>query len=159
MNSYQTNAVGKDLLMSSCFCSTHLFTRVVIATFRAALMFALISALLVVATQPAWAQTETVLYAFPGTKSGLEPQGGLARDGKGNLYGTTAIGGTPGDGTLFEITAAGAESLLHNFKAIQTRTYLKSPRPVCSVSVTTSGLPAICSEWQIPDLRPAQSMP
>ena len=27
-----------------------------------------------------------------------------------------AIGGTPGVGTLFEITAAGVESLLHNFK-------------------------------------------
>ena len=40
--------------------------------FRGALTFALMSALAVVAwPQPAWAQTETVLYAFPSTKSGF----------------------------------------------------------------------------------------
>jgi uncharacterized repeat protein (TIGR03803 family) len=116
MTSYQINAVGKDQSMSSSICSTRLLRRTVIATFQAALTFALISALSIVVAQSAWAQTETVLYAFPGTKSGLEPQGGLVRDGKGNLYGTTAVGGTPGVGTLFEITAAGVETLLHNFK-------------------------------------------
>jgi uncharacterized repeat protein (TIGR03803 family) len=116
MTSYQRNAVGKDQSKSSSFRSAHLFSWTAIATFQGALTFALMSALAVVAAQPAWAQTETVLYAFPSTKSGLEPNGGLVRDGKGNLYGTTAIGGTPGVGTLFEITAAGVESLLHNFK-------------------------------------------
>jgi len=34
--------------------------------------------------------TETVLYSFTGGLDGYEPIGGLALDGNGNLYGTTA---------------------------------------------------------------------
>jgi uncharacterized repeat protein (TIGR03803 family) len=41
-------------------------------------------------------------------------------DRLGNLYGTTQAGGTHGDGTVFEITAAGAESVLYNFGATTT---------------------------------------
>jgi len=33
----------------------------------------------------------------------------------GNLYGTTAGGGTSNDGTFFSITLAGAETVLHSF--------------------------------------------
>jgi len=45
---------------------------------------------------------ETVLYDFKGFGSGdgSSPYGSLARDGAGNLYGTTQGGGTNGTGTV-----------------------------------------------------------
>jgi uncharacterized repeat protein (TIGR03803 family) len=37
------------------------------------------------------------------------------RDPAGNLYGTTLNGGAFGFGTVFEVTSAGIETLLHSF--------------------------------------------
>jgi len=83
-------------------------------------------ATLVVATYAA-AQTETVLTSFNRNGKlvgGLEPAAGLIFDDAGNLYGTTAVGGTEcaaddGCGTVFKLTpkAGGgwAETVLHNF--------------------------------------------
>jgi uncharacterized repeat protein (TIGR03803 family) len=62
------------------------------------------------------AGAETVLYSFgsqPG--DGLNPRAGLVFDKKGNLYGTAEAGGADGYGTLFELTAAGAEKVLYSF--------------------------------------------
>jgi uncharacterized repeat protein (TIGR03803 family) len=63
--------------------------------------------------------TETVLHNFGSGTDGFNPAAGLIFDGAGNLYGTTYNGGTPGYGTLFELTpAAGGtwtEQVLHNF--------------------------------------------
>ncbi len=50
---------------------------------------------------PAYA-TLTVLATFNGS-NGAFPQGALAVDGQGNLYGTTSTGGSGGDGTVFEL--------------------------------------------------------
>jgi uncharacterized repeat protein (TIGR03803 family) len=47
------------------------------------------------------AYTEAVLYVFPGGAGGTEPTAGLVGDRKGNLYGTTLIGGTSDAGTAF----------------------------------------------------------
>ena len=61
--------------------------------------------------------TESVLYSF-GTGNvhdGKSPNGGLVMDASGNLYGTTAIGGTDHFGTVFKITPSGVESVLHSF--------------------------------------------
>jgi uncharacterized repeat protein (TIGR03803 family) len=61
---------------------------------------------------------ETILYNFcslSGCKDGFYPQGGLAIDATGNLYGTTVDGGQYGSGSVFEITAAGAFSTLYSF--------------------------------------------
>ena len=66
--------------------------------------------------------TETVLHNFNdalvGGTDGGEPQAGLIFDAAGNLFGTTAGGGT-GIGTIFELlhTESGAwqEKALHNF--------------------------------------------
>ena len=48
--------------------------------------------------------TETILYQFQGGSDGAVPYGGLAMDGSGNLYGTTAFGGQDGGGVVFEVT-------------------------------------------------------
>lgn len=63
---------------------------------------------------------ETIWYHFNGGSDGMDPRGGLARDGAGNLYGTTYSGGVNcpfGCGTVFEI-AAGTheETVLYMFK-------------------------------------------
>ena len=47
---------------------------------------------------------ETVLHAFKGSPTdGSLPQAGVIRDGAGNLYGTTLIGGTLSDGIVFKL--------------------------------------------------------
>lgn len=51
--------------------------------------------------------------AYPA--DGVRPQAGLLRDGKGNLYGTTEIGGQCGAGTVFKISPEGSETILHHF--------------------------------------------
>jgi uncharacterized repeat protein (TIGR03803 family) len=48
--------------------------------------------------------TETVLYNFTGGDDGGTPYGGLIFDSAGNLYGTTAYGGTGGGGTVYELS-------------------------------------------------------
>ncbi len=59
---------------------------------------------------------ETILHSFTGPPDGGGPFAGLVRDTKGNLYGTTTYGGAHNLGTVFEITAAGEELILHSFK-------------------------------------------
>jgi uncharacterized repeat protein (TIGR03803 family) len=62
------------------------------------------------------AGNETVLHAFTGANiDGEYPQGALAQDSAGNLYGTTQIGGTANGGTIFKVDPAGNESVLFSF--------------------------------------------
>ena len=58
---------------------------------------------------------ETLLYKFKGGKDGIFPMGGLVRDAKGNLWGTTLYGGVNGCGTVFKVNARGKETLVHSF--------------------------------------------
>jgi uncharacterized repeat protein (TIGR03803 family) len=63
--------------------------------------------------------TETILYAFKGGKDGISPSGNLAMDEKGDVYGTTAVGGrcnAGGCGTVFEVTPNGRKKTLHEFQ-------------------------------------------
>jgi len=73
----------------------------------------------IVATQPAEAQTFTVLHSFTGytgyPTDGARPEAVLVQDAAGNLYGTTYSGGTHNEGTVFEVSATGKETLLHSF--------------------------------------------
>ncbi len=61
----------------------------------------------------------TLLHQFEGAPDGGGPVGTLAEDSSGNLYGTTAKGGTGpckwGCGTIYEISAAGVESVSYSF--------------------------------------------
>jgi uncharacterized repeat protein (TIGR03803 family) len=66
------------------------------------------------------AGTETVLYSFTGQPDGGNPEAGLVRDAAGNLYGTTAFGGSSttcpaGCGTVFKLSPTGTETVLHSF--------------------------------------------
>ncbi len=62
---------------------------------------------------------ESVLYSFIGSPTdGMRPQAGLIMDSAGNLYGTTEAGGATVDGTVFKVTPAGSESVLHSFGAV-----------------------------------------
>ena len=71
----------------------------------------------------AW--TETVLYSFGSqypSEDGYVPLAGLILDKENNLYGTTAYGGAypqgnGGGGTVFKLTPAGTETILHSFCA------------------------------------------
>jgi uncharacterized repeat protein (TIGR03803 family) len=57
----------------------------------------------------------TTLYNFKGTPDGWAPIAGVARDAKGNLYGTTDDGGANGVGCVFKLAPDGTESLLYGF--------------------------------------------
>jgi len=63
---------------------------------------------------------ETVLHTFQGKPDGAYPEAGLIYSG-GNLYGTTAWGGNGGNcnrhgcGTIFKLTPAGVETIVHSF--------------------------------------------
>ena len=68
--------------------------------------------------------TETVLHSFGGGNDGKEPMGELVMDSAGNLYGTTAFGGShpcsgDGCGIVFELSRSQGggwtETVLHNF--------------------------------------------
>ncbi len=60
---------------------------------------------------------ETVLYSFGGGNDGANPYAGLIQGTDGDFYGTTGSGGTNDAGTVFKITPAGAETVLHSFGA------------------------------------------
>lgn len=69
-------------------------------------------------------RTLTTLYSFCAEKNcldGYQPYAGLIQASNGNFYGTTEYGGagtacgSPGCGTVFEITPAGKLTTLHSF--------------------------------------------
>jgi hypothetical protein len=64
----------------------------------------------------AW--TETTLYSFQGGTDGLSPNGGLIFDPKGDLYGTTPLGGED-EGTVFKLIpgiGGWSEQVLYRFQ-------------------------------------------
>lgn len=59
---------------------------------------------------------ETVLHRFTGGDDGILSVSGLVRDGDGNLYGNTCIGGSERAGVVFKLDKAGKETILYAFK-------------------------------------------
>jgi len=57
----------------------------------------------------------TKLHIFVDSPDGKLPEAGLVQGGDGNFYGTTAIGGTQGSGTIFRISFSGAYTNLYSF--------------------------------------------
>jgi uncharacterized repeat protein (TIGR03803 family) len=76
---------------------------------------------------------ETVLYSFTETDGdGSHPYGGVLRDKKGNLYGTTFYGGDSSYGTVFDLVK-GTESVLHSFE------YSDGAYPYCGLTMDSKG--------------------
>jgi uncharacterized repeat protein (TIGR03803 family) len=69
----------------------------------------------------AWPATEKILYTFTGGNDGAEPSSTLIFDQKGNLYGTTVLGGAHGYGNVFELSpnsdGTWTESVVYSFGA------------------------------------------
>jgi len=61
------------------------------------------------------AGTLTVLYAFTGGTDGAGPVAGVIQAADGNFYGTTSQGGAANAGTVFQLTPAGALTVLYAF--------------------------------------------
>jgi uncharacterized repeat protein (TIGR03803 family) len=59
--------------------------------------------------------SETVLYSFGTGSDGQTPYGNLVLASDGNFYGTSMVGGTNSQGTIFRITPTGSESVLWSF--------------------------------------------
>ena len=76
---------------------------------------AIIFSISFVPSQKAHAQTLVTLYNFAGEPDGSAPFANLIRDAAGNLYGTTGIGGATNNGTVFEISSQGVETIIHSF--------------------------------------------
>ena len=60
--------------------------------------------------------SETNLHSFAGPPNdGANPEAGLVQGSDGNFYGTTTLGGTNGEGTVFRISPSGSETNLYSF--------------------------------------------
>jgi uncharacterized repeat protein (TIGR03803 family) len=56
--------------------------------------------------------TETILHSFGANGDGSQPYCALTFDTAGSLYGTTNVGGAYNQGTVFEVTPSGTETIL-----------------------------------------------
>ncbi len=91
--------------------------------------------------------SESVLYSFSGTidgsLDGAEPEAALIEGSDHNFYGTTFAGGQNNDGTVFMVTPAGIETVLHSFNADTEAAYPAAPLIIGSdgnfYGTTTSG--------------------
>jgi uncharacterized repeat protein (TIGR03803 family) len=74
--------------------------------------------------------SESVLYSFTGGSDGSQPVSNLISDAAGNLYGTTAQGGSSDAGTVFEVSPASGggwtESLVYSFQNGRDGSHLTS---------------------------------
>ena len=69
--------------------------------------------------QSARAQTYNVIYNFPGGEGGATPYAGPTLDAFGNLYGTTNLGGTEANGSVYRLSLVNSSwvyTSLYSFK-------------------------------------------
>jgi len=81
--------------------------------------------------------TEKVIYSFAGGADGSYPNGGLAFDAAGNLYGTTVLGGAHNQGTIFELSPTGGGGWTES--VILTCSLASGERPTGSVVFDSNG--------------------
>jgi len=61
----------------------------------------------------------SVLHTFTGGNDGMVPIGGVAVDNRGNIYGTTTVGGASGYGTVFRLGPTSTGGLGYRVAALQ----------------------------------------
>ena len=79
----------------------------------------------------------TVFYRFSDQHESYWPVGALSFDSAGNMYGTTAVGGTVGNGTVFKLVRNGSQwtySMIYDFEDAN-----KGWAPVAGVIVDSAG--------------------
>ena len=81
------------------------------------------------AAAPVYASAPTTLVNFNGS-NGQDPEAGLIVDAKGDLFGTTELGGANGVGTVFEIKNTGT---------VTAPTYTSTPTTLVSFNGLTDG--------------------
>jgi uncharacterized repeat protein (TIGR03803 family) len=65
--------------------------------------------------------TESVIYSFTGANDGASPPAGVTLDDRGNLYGTTSLGGANGGGVVYELSPSGSgwkQRVLYTFQGL-----------------------------------------
>jgi uncharacterized repeat protein (TIGR03803 family) len=106
-----------------------------------------------------YSQTFAVIHNFGATGDGNGPASSLVLDSGGSLYGVTQVGGSNGDGTVFQLqpnVGGWSENILHSF----TGTDGCSPRaPVTfdqhgNILATTSSCPALYGGGSVVELIP-----
>jgi uncharacterized repeat protein (TIGR03803 family) len=81
--------------------------------------------------------TESVIYSFTGGNDGTSPPAGVTLDTRGNLYGTTSLGGVNGDGVVYELSPSGSgwkQRVLYTFQGLSD-----GQNPVGGVVVDPAG--------------------
>ncbi|MBA3915612.1 MAG: hypothetical protein H0X25_17495 [Acidobacteriales bacterium] len=76
-----------------------------------------------------------MLYSFGFDPDGNFPTAPVLRDPRGNLYGTTQIGGLAGFGTVYKVSPSGSELILHEFTGNPD-----GASPVAGLSRDTQGI-------------------
>ncbi len=79
--------------------------------------------------------TKNIIYAFTGGADGEFPAGGLIFDQAGNLYGSTAAGGSGNGGTIFKLSLSGSTWTLTTLYSFQGG----SGGPMSSLTVDAAG--------------------
>jgi uncharacterized repeat protein (TIGR03803 family) len=125
MRSSQANDAANSCLHIPLVWRRSGWTKQTPAAIRGALAFAMLCAVLLIASRPASAQVGNTLYNFTGGSDGGYSSASLISDGAGNFYGTTTLGGLPcpsnsrGCGTVFELSPDGdggwKETVLYTF--------------------------------------------
>jgi uncharacterized repeat protein (TIGR03803 family) len=80
---------------------------------------------------------ETILYSFHANPDGAEPFAGLITDNSGSLYGTTALGGANGYGTVYKLTPT-----MHGYRETVLYSFVGNPSggyPYTSLLEDSSG--------------------
>ena len=83
--------------------------------------------------------TETILHSFQGGNDGFFPIGGLTFDRSGNIYGTTAAGGSGGGGTVFTLTPLAEGWTFRQIYPIVGQQCEEPPGPYDTLAIDGSG--------------------
>lgn len=83
--------------------------------------------------------TETILHSFQGGNDGYFPFGGLKFDRFGNLYGTTAAGGSGGGGTVFTLTPSSGGWAFRQIYPLVGQQCEEPPGPYDTLAMDGSG--------------------